>query len=262
MDSRMDKYQEFDIEEFQRSKKNANLYKEVYGNYGDLEDLPVSENINEIDIENLKSLVGSRVSRKKEHLDNNDDNVDDSAINYSYEEKVHDINTLLEKAKEENAKIKKEEPISRNVPNYLANLESDKNTKEILLNYDGESDDDLPIVKGIKYSTSEFHFDDKVVNTSSLSLDILSDLKPTGNTGINEVVKIDDIDEEEEKEFYSGKLEFSKADFVINSNEESDEELFVEENDHVFLKVILIIIGLASMFTALYFILKEYTNIF
>lgn len=261
MDSRMDKYQEFDIEEFQRSKKNANLYKEVYGNYGDLEDIPVSENINEIDIENLKSLVGSRVSRKMEQIDINDVNVDDNAINYSYQEKVYDINTLLEKAKEENAKIKKEEPFNRTVPNYLANLESDKTTKEFLLKSD-EEDDDLPIVKGITYSTAEIRLDDKVVNTSSLSLDILSDLKPTGNTGVNEVVNFDDIVEEEEKEFYSGKLEFSKADFVVNSDEEADEELFVEDNDHTFLKIILIIIGLASMFTALYFILKEYTNIF
>lgn len=261
MDSRMDKYQEFDIEEFQRSKKNANLYKEVYGNYGDLEDIPVSENINEIDIENLKSLVGSRVSRKMEQIDINDVNVDDNAINYSYQEKVYDINTLLEKAKEENAKIKKEEPVNRNVSNYLANLESDKTTKEFLLKSD-EEDDDLPIVKGITYSTAEIRLDDKVVNTSSLSLDILSDLKPTGNTGVNEVVNFDDIVEEEEKEFYSGKLEFSKADFVVNSDEEDDEELFVEDNDHAFLKIILIIIGLASMFTALYFILKEYTNIF
>ena len=46
MESRMEKYNEINIEKFQRSKKNANLYKEVYGNYGDFEDLPIPENTN------------------------------------------------------------------------------------------------------------------------------------------------------------------------------------------------------------------------
>jgi len=259
MESRMEKYQEFDIENFQRSKKNAYLYKEVYGNYGDFEDLPIPENTNEIDMENLKSLVGSRTSRMKEQLENID--VEEENIVIPEEGKVHDINALLEKAKEENAKIKKEVPVNRNVPNYLASLESDKNTKEIILKYDGDNDDDLPIVKEIKYSTSEIHFDGNNVNTSSLSLDILSDLKPNGNTNVSEPIKFEDLDEEEEKEFYSGKLEFSKADFETNKVED-DEELFYEEKDYTFLKVMLIIIGLASIFTAAYFILREYTNIF
>jgi len=259
MESRMEKYKQFDIEDFQRCKKNATLYKEVYGNYGDFEDLPVSDNTNEIDIENLKSLVGSRVSRRKEQLEEID--VEDESIVMPEEDKIYDINALLEKAKEENAKIKKETPINKSVPNYLASLESDKNTKEIILKYDGDNDDDLPIVKEIKYSTSEIHFDGNNVNTSSLSLDILSDLKPNGNTNVSEPIKFEDLDEEEEKEFYSGKLEFSKADFETNKVED-DEELFYEEKDYTFLKVMLIIIGLASIFTAAYFILREYTNIF
>ena len=52
---------------------------------------------------------------------------------------------------------------------------------------------------------------------------------------------------------------FDKKDFAKGDD---DEEFFEEENNHTFLKVILIIIGLSSLFTAIYFILKEYTNIF
>lgn len=256
MESRMEKYQEVDIEEFQRSKKNANLYKEIYGNYSDFEDLPISENTNEIDIDNLKSLMGSRPIKRKEVVDSQDVNIEENTMVISKEEKVYDINTLLEKAKEENAKIKKEVPVSRNVPNYLANLESDKNTREIILKYDGDNDDDLPIVKEITYSTSKIDLDEKVVSTSTLSLDILSDLKSSGDTSNIELVDKNEL-LEEEKAFFDDKVKLSKEDF-----DEEDDELFYEEKNHTFLKVMLIIVGLASIFTAAYFIIKEYTNIF
>ena len=36
-----------------RAKKNQELYKEVYGKYDDLDNLPVGENANEIDFEKL-----------------------------------------------------------------------------------------------------------------------------------------------------------------------------------------------------------------
>lgn len=262
MDSRMEKYHEIDIDEFQRSKKNASLYKEVYGNYGDFEDLPIPDFSNEIDIENLKSLVGSRSSKMKEKLEEQEFDFDDE-INYVHnEEKVYDINTLLEKAKEENAKIKKEVPVNKNIPNYLANLESDKNTKEIILKHEKDYDADMPIVKEVKYSTSEINFTDNSISTASLSLDILSDLKPTGNTLVDEpIVSKDMVLEEEKNEFFDTGVKLSKLDFD-DSLDEEDEEFLDGEKDNDFLKILLIILGLSSVFTAAFFILKEYTNIF
>lgn len=256
MESRTDRYQELDIDNFQRSKKNADLYKEIYGNYDSFDNLPIPENTNEIDIENFKSLVESRSSKRKVQL-GNADTFDDEIV-MPTEEKVYDINTLLEKAKEENAKIMKDVPVNKNIPNYLANLESDKTTKEMILKYDEDVDDDMPIVKQVQYSTSEISFDGSKVNTSSLSLDILSDLKSSDNTKTIEIVN-KDIVEKAEKEFYSGKLEFSNSDFEdkIDDNDE-----FYEDDNHVFLKTMLIIIGVTALIVALYFILKEYTNIF
>jgi len=261
MESRMEKYHDIDLEEFQRSKKNANLYKEVYGNYSDFEDLPIPENTNEIDIENLKSLVSSRNTKRKEQLENQEIDFGEEITELPKDEKVYDINTLLEKAKEENAKIKKEVPINKNIPNYLANLESDKSTKEIILKYDGDNDDDMPIVKENDYLTSEVSFIKENVNTSSLSLDILSDLKPNGDTMVSEPITEEiDVEDEVEKTFFDDKLKFTEEDF--DDEEVEEEELFYEEKDHLFLKVLLIIIGLASVFTAAFFIIKEYTNIF
>lgn len=256
MESRMERYDEVDINDYQRSKKNATLYKEIYGNYSDLEDLPIPENTNEIEIDSLNSIVGSRVSKRKEEVKNQDYELEDLEDNHEDSEKVYDINELLEKAKVENAKVKKEVTVNKNIPNYLANLESDKSTKDIISKYDGNDDDDMPIVKEV---VAEEEVNDKK-GDSTLSLDILSDLKPSGNTLVSEpMITEEDIEENQDKEFFSSELKFDKKDFAKGDD---DEEFFEEENNHTFLKVILIIIGLSSLFTAIYFILKEYTNIF
>lgn len=256
MESRMERYDEVDINDYQRSKKNATLYKEIYGNYSDLEDLPIPENTNEIEIDSLNSIVGSRVSKRKEEVKNQDYELEDLEDNHEDSEKVYDINELLEKAKVENAKVKKEVTVNKNIPNYLANLESDKSTKDIISKYDGNDDDDMPIVKEV---VIEEEVNDKK-GDSTLSLDILSDLKPSGNTLVSEpMITEEDIEENQDKEFFSSELKFDKKDFAKGDD---DEEFFEEENNHTFLKVILIIIGLSSLFTAIYFILKEYTNIF
>lgn len=256
MESRMERYDEVDINDYQRSKKNATLYKEIYGNYSDLEDLPIPENTNEIEIDSLNSIVGSRVSKRKEEVKNQDYKLEDLEDNHEDSEKVYDINELLEKAKVENAKVKKEVTVNKNMPNYLANLESDKSTKDIISKYDGNDDDDMPIVKEV---VIEEEVNDKK-GDSTLSLDILSDLKPSGNTLVSEpMITEEDIKENQDKEFFSSELKFDKKDFAKGDD---DEEFFEEENNHTFLKVILIIIGLSSLFTAIYFILKEYTNIF
>lgn len=252
MESRMEKYHDVDIDDFQRSKKNADLYKKVYGNYDDFENLPIPDNINGVEIENLKSLADTRSSKRKELIESqNFDLEEESSLLYN-EEKVYDINTLLEIAKEENAKIKKENIVNKTIPNYLVNLESDKTTRDIISKYDGDIDDDLPIIK-------EVNFIDNDSSSSNLSLDILSDLKPSGNTMVSEPLTEKIADLENEKEFFDNKVSFSKDDF---DEEDDEEELFYEENNHVFLKIIIIIIGFASIFTAAYFIIKEYTNIF
>ena len=252
MDSRMERYEEIDIDNYQRSKKNAGLYKEVYGNYADFEDLPIPENTNEIDIENFKSLVGSRIDRKKERIEEDFDIYEEKLEEVKEESKVYDINELLEKAKIENAKIKKEVVVNKNIPNYLANLESDKNTKEIINKYDSEEEDaDLPIVKTTEYNTNIIN-----VKTENLSLDILSDLKPSGDTFVSEPMIENEEEKIEEKEFYSGKLEFSESDFNIGDNNEEDD--FYEENNHTFLKIMLIVVGISCLITAGYFILHEF----
>ena len=48
-----------------RSSRNAKLYKHIYGEYGDLENLPLEENTNEINMEKLRELVKDNHSIKE-----------------------------------------------------------------------------------------------------------------------------------------------------------------------------------------------------
>lgn len=247
MESRMDRYYENDISEFSRSKKNASLYKEIYDNFDDLEDLPVSDNTNEIDLDNLKNLLSDR-TQKVVKIEEDYDIRETSVKN---EERIYDINTLLENAKKENAKIKKEVINERNIPNYLAELDSDSFTKEIINNYDGEEDDDTPIVREKESLTSSSI--SISMNTASLSLDILSDLKPSGNTMVTDPI----VEEEEKeiKEFYSGKFEFNSEDFDV---EEEDNDFDDLKGSYTALKVFLLIVGLSLLVVGVYFVLKMY----
>lgn len=247
MESRMDRYYEKDISEFSRSKKNASLYKEIYDNFDDLEDLPVSNNTNEIDLDNLKSLL----SDKTQKVVKIEEDYDVRETDVKSEDRIYDINTLLENAKKENAKIKKEVINDRSIPNYLAELDSDTLTKEIINSYDGEEDDDTPIVREKESLTSSSI--SISMNTASLSLDILSDLKPSGNTMVTDPIV--EESEKEIKEFYSGKFEFNSEDF---DTEEEDNDFDDLKGNYTVLKVFLLIVGLSLLVVGVYFVLKMY----
>ena len=69
------------------------------------------------------------------------------------------------------------------------------------------------------------------------------------------MIENEDEVKKEEKEFYSGKLEFSESDF---NKEEDDDTEFYEENNHTFLKIMIIVIGVSCLITAGYFVLHEF----
>ena len=241
MESRMEKYYKEDMSNFERSKKNQMLYKEVSREISDLDNLPIPDNSNEIDLDGLKQIISSRDEyRKSKELERTFIS-NKPLVEETKEERVYDINVLLENAKNEvNRSNVVENKKTINV-NFLTTLEE----ANIPNNEDAiEVSMPLPEKKEV------------VSNTDSLPLDILMDLKGNENTVVTdpivkeEVTMIKEIKDGET--FYSGSFSFSKKDF-----DEEDED-FIEEKSHTGIKVFFLIIGILIFIGALYLILTKY----
>ena len=108
MDSRSDRYyteNNIDSIPSTRSSRNKKLYKEVYGKYNDLDNLPLEDNTDEIDMAKLKELVLSEGKQNDNPIKENLNIIEQRKRNID-EQKVYDINKILEKAKYENDKLK------------------------------------------------------------------------------------------------------------------------------------------------------------
>lgn len=255
MESRMDKYYKNDISNYSRSKRNSELYKDIYGDYSTMERLPVSENSSEINMSDLNKMISSREEYKKAKELSNITNKsikleEEKEVSVPDSKKVYDINELIEKARQDNAKAKEMMNKERK-HNFLDELEvSEETVKKIRERHKQVSDDNL---------------DKTVINTSSLPLDILSDLKPSGNTVVMEPMKdeekrsnddipldktiIDNMSDDAKEQFYSNSYSFSKNDFF-----EDDDEL--KSSGHVFIKILIVILVLALVVGAVYFIVN------
>ena len=77
-----------------RSSRNKRLYKEVYGKYNDLENLPLEDNTDEIDMAKLKELVLSEQKSKSNTIKENLNILEQRKRNID-EQKVYDINKIL-----------------------------------------------------------------------------------------------------------------------------------------------------------------------
>lgn len=245
MESRMEKYYKEDMNTLERSKKNQQLYKEVSREISELENLPVPDNSNEIDLDGLKQIISSRDEyRKSKELERT--NVYRTPLVEEKEqkqEKVYDINVLLENAKNE---VNRSNSITNKKiinTNFLADLE-DANIPE--------HDDAMEV--SIKVTENK----EKISSTDSLPLDILMDLKGNDNTVVTdpivkeEVTMIKKIKDGET--FYSGSFNFSKKDF----DEVSDDEDFLEEKSHTGLKIFFLVLGILIFLVAVYLILTKY----
>ena len=249
MESRMEKYYKEDLSTFERSKRNEQLYKDISREMSNFDNLPIPDNSNEIDINGLKKIISSRDEYRKER------EIGRTFINEKpliekeekKENKIYDINILLENAKNEinrTNEVTREKKIGTN---FLTNLEEANlpNTDDALelssevINHEVES----------KESPS---------STDSLPLDILADLKGNDNTIVTDPIVKDEVTMikkiKDGETFYSGSYYFTKKDFF---NEE-DDELFIEEKSHTGIKVFFIIVGLLLIAAIIYLIITKY----
>lgn len=251
MESRMEKYYKEDLSNFNRTKKNEQLYRDISSEISELDNLPIPDNSNEIDINGLREIVSSRDEYRKAKELGKTVTLKRREITSDIPKennRIYDINVLLENAKNEinkSAEVNKEE--KRINTNFLTNLE-DANIPDI-----PEVDDAMALSEEVPKDDKE----QKESNTDSLPLDILVDLKGDDNTVVTDPIVKDEVTMikkiKEGETFYSGSFNFSKKDF----DEDDDEKLF-EEKSHTGIKVFFLIFGLLVLGAALYFIITKY----
>ena len=244
MESRMEKYYKEDISNFERSKKNEKLYKEVSREISDLENLPIPDNSNEIDMDGLKQIISSRDEyRKAKELERTNTYKKPLVEEEQKKDKIYDINVLLENAKNE---VNRSNAVTNKRminANFLTNLEE--------ANIPNNED-------AIEVSMPLTDKKEKISNTNSLPLDILMDLKGNENTVVTDPIIKDEVTMikkiKDGETFYSGSFNFSKKDF----EEVSDDDDFLVEKSHTGVKIFFLIIGIIILLGTIYLILTKY----
>ena len=253
-----------------RSSRNKKLYKEVYGRYNDLDNLPLEDNTDEIDMAKLKELVLAEKKQKDSSIKENLNIIEQRKRNID-EQKVYDINKILEKAKYENDKLKETTQsmprVNKQILNTLQSTElsleelkkaskSYQNKENIVdLNHEEEQpsqssvnslENDLSMTRELKYQnlTQE---ESKKESEDNLSLDLFSDLKPTGNTIVTKPIHEEEVKKNQKgkdlvtteednsdidiikpsiaptnDDFFTSSYEFSKKDFMQVDDDFSD----------------------------------------
>ena len=272
MASRMDRYNE-SKNNITRSAKHQNMYNSISSsNYLNYEKLPVSSNVNEIDINTLKKIATNRDEyRKLKELEDTMVIKRNKIIERKEEvkeEKIRDINELIEKARGEREKLMGvQEKISNTHYNFLNSLEANEDYEKLEKEKQKELDK-LEMTRQYKFQTKRLNenptIEQIMSDTAKLSLEILEDLKPSDNTVVTKPVseedkkkyEIKEIDKKEEKDsdFYSNTYTFSKKDFF------GDGELDESKKSNIVWKVILVILTIVIIVLATIYALN-YFNI-
>ena len=187
-----------------RSNRNSKLYRQVYDGDGqDLENLPLSNNTDEIDIDSLKRLLARSDKPVRSHREELNLDILESKKRNVDNEKVYDINKLLEKARYENKKMREPEKnvVINNSKSILETLGTgdyegdylrEKERKEENNVLEKSSSVKLEMtreMKNLARNIAENPLTTQVMPDNDLSLDLLSDLKPSGNTIVAEPMK-------------------------------------------------------------------------
>ena len=210
MASRMEKYHGNTSSVGRRSVRNESLYKDIYDNveYSNIEKVATMEKTNEISLDQIQELLKERDSIKKKNIVEEPPKV----VEPPEEERNYDIRDILVKAKDEHVDDNKNRNLSTQY-NILKNI----SIKEKM-----DEEDEKELEKTLVNTAVFKDFDD-----NELSLDMLSDLKSTGNTLVektnvgdllHEVKAAKDQYEPEsddglDKSFYTSSLNFKDEDF-------------------------------------------------
>ena len=193
-----------------RSLRNESLYKDIYENneYSNIEGVATIEKTNEISLDQIKALLREKEEFKKSSSVKKDI---PKVVHKSTSERSYDIRDVLIKAKDEHINDNKTRSLRDSEYNVLRSI-----------NLDNKSYNDEEIEKTLVNTGVLKGYDD-----NELSLDMLSDLKSTGNTIVDKTssaLSIKDVQEAKDKyepkdddgldkSFYTSSLNFKEDDF-------------------------------------------------
>lgn len=254
MASRMDRYYQNEKVEHLRTKKNENLYQEIYEDtesYSNIEGITSISRTGKVDMDDIKKLLNNRTdnrmerNKKIEMQESEKVSVEEKKEESS--ERVYDIRDILNKAKSQTNIDNKYHRLKYQDYDFLKNVDIHKEEEDV----DKELD---KLVNTLTNADLLSEIDD-----DELSLDLLSELKPSGETKVSENLK--KLIQEEAKNyhkpenkldqtFFTSDLHFKKEDFV----DEDDE--FYDKKSKKWLYTILIILFIIGIIIGAYFLLK------
>jgi hypothetical protein len=264
MKSRMEKYYNGEVESNERTKKNQQLYDTMYNldPIANIEDLDNNIEMNLSDINKRKNREDYQ--KIKEYNDIIDIKKDTSIYDYEQEdqqeEKIYDINSILNKAKE-----RRNDPSNdkyRNLRNTQYDILSKLNIEKVLTE---DETDDISDEERLRNLIHTITMNKRELNNlkNDLSLDLLADLKPgTDNTIVTEALieekieitnnnstnELNDVD----KSFYTNSMTFSKQDFEGTKNIEK-----VVKSNNILIKILIFLL-LVIVSTIVMFVLQNY----
>ncbi len=214
MKSRMDKYYK-EEELMQRTSKHDFLYDELYKEKQMPNDnITVLDNVNEIDITKIKSMIDNREEYKKTRdynsIINNIDNYKKEDINYDFDEvdySNYDINEILKKKRSDNT-YELDDKIRR-----ISNKDYELMT-EIVEENNAENEE-----KQLRdlYNTM----------AKTVDMDLFANLKEDETEEIKDETEEIKEDKEEESTFYTSTSKFDSSDFSDEEEKKSGSTLFV-----------------------------------
>lgn len=259
MPSRMERYKNVDVVEGGRTKKNQNLYKNIYheGEYSNIEGVASLSKGNEIDLNKLKEMLQKREEpAEKKYRTARISSVSEEPKEESVEDS-YDIKEMINKAKTE-APINNQHRSLKAVDfDFLKSLQL-KDLRS--LKEDPDATDELKELINTITSTSVLN----QLGDKELSLDMLSELKPTGNTTILDESRsqtLKDILAEELQKTRNNK-ELDQTFFTTSHNFKAEDFESLEDmktsikKNNKLLKILMYCIGFLAVMAVVYFIVK------
>ena len=245
MASRMDRYYEEENTENLRTRKNKNLYQSIYNDaeYTNIEGITSISRSGRIDVEEIKKLLNQKEEKKEEIKPKETISPSEEKLE---EDRVYDIRDILNKAKDEHPSKDKYHSLKNQDYDFLKNIDIKKEEE----NVDKELDELVNTLTNADLFSN--------VKDEELSLDLLSELKPSEETKVSDNLK--KLIQEESKNyhntekkdldqtFFTSEQNFSKEDF-----DDDDDDEFYQKKSHKWI-FILILVVMILILTLVYFL--------